>query len=71
MQAPVMEAACSEARNATRVVGFAYPLDNGEADHKPLLPETEVGIILAYHGTSDSLTARHSSRSANAIQLDE
>lgn len=66
----IIQAAGAEIDGRT-IVEFAYPLDTGNADDKPLLPGSEVAIILAYHATSDSPAARHTERSTSVIRLDE
>ena len=66
----IIQAAGSEIDGRT-IVEFAYPLDTGAADDKPLLPGAEVTIILAVHRSSDGLSARHSARSTTSILLDE
>jgi hypothetical protein len=66
----IIQAAAIEEDGRT-IVEFAYPLDTGAADDKPLLPGSEVVIILAVHHTSDSLTTRHSARSTTSITLDD
>jgi len=53
------------------IVEFSYPLDTGARDDKPLVPGTEVAIILAYHRNSDNLSSIHTERSSNAILLDD
>jgi hypothetical protein len=66
----IIEAAGREIEGRT-FVEFSYPLDTGEEDDKPLVPGSELSIILAYHRTSDRLSARHSERSTNTITLDD
>jgi len=66
----VIQAAGTEEDGRT-TVEFAYPLDTGAEDDKPLLPGSDVVIILAVHSSSDSLATRHTSRSTTTITLDE
>jgi hypothetical protein len=54
----VLQAAGVEADGQT-IFGFAIPLHNDDSQDKELEPESEIPILLAYHGSSDSLTARH------------
>lgn len=66
----ILRAAGSELEGSS-VVEFAIPLDSGDDQDKALVAGEEVVIILAYHASSDGLTARHSKRSTSAILLDD
>jgi len=65
----VIQAAGSEA-DGRSIVEFAIPLDSGDGEDAALAPGDEVAIILAYHGSNDSLIARHTKRSTSSIVLD-
>ena len=64
----VIQAAGSEA-DGRSIVEFAIPLDSGDGEDAALAPGDEVAIILAYHGSNDSLIARHTKRSTSSIVL--
>ena len=52
------------------IIEFALPLATGEADDVALSPGQTVTVLLAFHSTSDSLTAKHTGRSTVTIILD-
>jgi hypothetical protein len=66
----IVQAAGSEAAGLS-IVEFAIPLDSGDSEDTTLAPGDEVVIILAYHGSNDRLTARHTKRSTSSIVLDD
>ncbi len=53
------------------ILEFAIPLDSGDDQDKLLSAGRELTIILAYHRTSDRLTARHTARSTASLHLGE
>lgn len=53
------------------IIEFVIPLTSDDPNDLPLEPGSEVTIILAYHLSSDRLTARHTRRSTSSITLDE
>jgi len=66
----VIQAAGSEA-DGRSTVEFAIPLASGDEQDVQLEPGSEVVIILAYHGTNDRLTTKHTARAVASIVLDE
>jgi len=66
----VIQAAGSEAEGRS-ILEFAIPLASGDEQDVDLEPGSEVVIILAYHGSNDRLTMRHTARSTASILLDE
>ena len=52
------------------IIEFALPLATGEADDVSLATGQTVTVILAFHATSDSLSAKHTGRSTVTITLD-
>ena len=52
------------------VLEFAIPLASDDSQDVDLTAGESVAIILAYHSSNDSLTARHSQRATTALQLD-
>ena len=68
--AHIIQAAGSET-SAGSVLEFRIPLNSGDGQDKPLAAGSEVIIILAYHNSNDSLTARHSERSTSSLMLDD
>ncbi len=66
----IIEAAGSETGSQS-TLEFRIPLDSGDGQDKPLLPGTEVVIILAYHSSNDNLTIRHTKRSTSSLLLDD
>ena len=51
-------------------IEFAIPLASPDPNDVALTPGSEITVILAYQASSDSLTARHTKRSALTITLD-
>ncbi len=66
----VVHAAGIEAEGRS-ILEFAIPLASGDEQDVELEPGSETVIILAYHGSSDQLTMRHTARSTASILLDE
>ncbi|MFC2082034.1 DOMON domain-containing protein [Candidatus Bipolaricaulota bacterium] len=52
------------------VLEFAIPLVSDDSQDVDLTAGESVAIILAYHSSNDSLTARHSQRATTVLQLD-
>jgi len=65
----LIQAAGSEAESQS-IVEFAIPLNSGDDQDKALALGSEVAVILAYHGSNDRLTTRHTERSTTSIVLD-
>ena len=65
----IIQAAGSE-RDGQTLLEFAIPLDSEDEQDVALAAGELVTIILGYHASNDSLTARHSKRSTSALQLD-
>jgi hypothetical protein len=53
------------------VIEFAIPLRSEDPNDVVLEPGTDVTIILAYHRSSDRLSARHTRRNTTSITLDK
>jgi len=68
-ESQILQAAGREADGKT-VIEFAIPLATDDPNDVSLQAGIKVTIILAYHQTSDRLTARHTKRSTNSITLD-
>jgi len=64
-------AAAGRELNGQTTVEFVIPLDSGDRFDKPLEPGQTYGILVSFHNTSDSLSARHSQRGTGEIQLDD
>ena len=68
-QQDILEAAGSEDEGQT-VVEFRIALDSGDDEDKPLMPGETYPLLLAYHASSDNLSARHTHRAAAVLTLD-
>lgn len=65
----ILQAAATEAAGES-ILEFVIPLDSGDDQDRALTAGSEVTVILGYHSSNDSLSARHSARSTTAIVLD-
>jgi len=68
-QSEIIQVAGSESGGKT-VIEFSIPLQSDDPSDKGLAQGQTVPIILAYHATSDSFSARHTKRSTTQITLD-
>jgi DOMON domain len=50
---------------------FIIPLDSGDRFDKPLEPGGTYDVLVAFHNTNDSFSARHSQRGSGVIRLDD
>jgi len=66
----IIQAAGMESDGQT-MLEFAIPLASGDDQDNDLVVGELVTIILGYHASNDSLTARHSGRSTASLQLDD
>lgn len=66
----ILEAAGREEDGRT-TVEFVIPLATRDPYDKTLVPGETYDILVAYHGTSDSFTTRHSRRGSGTIRLDD
>jgi len=57
--------------NGQTTIEFIIPLDSGDAFDKPLEPGKTYEILVAFHNTDDSFSARHSQRGSGELRLDE
>ena len=51
-------------------IEFIIPLDSGDPLDKPLVPGHTYEILVAFHDTNDSFSARHSQRGSGELRLD-
>jgi hypothetical protein len=65
----VLSSAGSEWPDQT-IIEFVIPLDSGDPTDKPLIPGNTYPILVAYHGTNDAFSVRHTRRGSGEIQLD-
>ena len=65
----IVQAAGTE-DNGKTVIEFVIPLQSNDSSDKSLQPGQTVSVILAYHASSDSFSARHSTRTTTQITLD-
>jgi len=65
----IIEAAGRE-REGRTTVEFVIPLATRDEYDKTLVPGEIYNILVAYHETSDSFTARHSQRGSGTMRLD-
>ena len=56
--------------NGQTTIEFVIPLDSGDPRDKPLEPGGTYDILVAFHNTNDSFSARHSQRGTGEIRLD-
>ena len=64
----IVQVAGTESAGKT-VIEFSIPLQSNDPSDKALKPGQTVSIILAYHASSDSFTARHTKRTTTQITL--
>jgi len=64
-------AAGGEISDGEVTLQFVIPLHSGDPDDNTLVPGESYAVILAYHNTSTSLTARHTARASDSITLEE
>lgn len=57
--------------NGQTTIEFIIPLDSGDAFDKPLEPGKTYEVLVAFHSTNDSFSARHSQRGSGELRLDE
>lgn len=68
-QQDVLEAAGTESEGKT-IVEFRIALDSGDSADKLLVPSETYPLLVAFHATSDSLSARHTHRATSELTLD-
>ena len=56
--------------NGQTTIEFIIPLDSGDPLDKPLEPGNTYEILVAFHDTDDSFSARHSQRGSGELRLD-
>jgi hypothetical protein len=69
-QQDILGAAGQEADGET-IVEFVILLDSGDPEDKVLLSGERYDLLLAFHASSDSLTARHTDRGSVQIELEQ
>jgi hypothetical protein len=57
--------------NGQTTIEFIIPLDSGDPFDKPLQPGNTYEVLVAFHNTDDSFSARHSQRGSGELRLDE
>ncbi|MBU1048904.1 hypothetical protein KKG90_02655 [Candidatus Bipolaricaulota bacterium] len=57
--------------NGQTTLEFIIPLDSGDAFDKPLEPGGTYNVLVAFHNTNDSFSARHSQRGSGEMRLDD
>ena len=68
-QQDILEAAGTEDESHT-IVEFRLALDSGDEADKALTPGETYPLLVAFHATSDNLSARHTHRAATELTLD-
>ena len=56
--------------NGQTTIEFIIPLDSGDPFDKPLEPGNTYEVLVAFHNTDDSFSARHSQRGSGELRLD-
>ncbi len=64
----ILEAAGAETETGT-TIEFVIPLDSGDEQDKPLVPGRTYTILVGYHASSDSFSAKHSARGSGEMTL--
>ena len=64
----ILEAAGEESEAGT-TIEFVIPLDSGDAYDKALVPGRSYTILVGYHASNDSFSAKHTARGSGEITL--
>ncbi len=57
--------------NGQTTLEFIIPMDSGDAFDKPLQPGETYHVLVAFHDSNDSFSARHSQRGSGEMRLDD